>query len=205
MIFTNSIAIEKLNHTCRKSVLYFHPNVLTYNLAVSPSAIKTTCRSAIHLLCDQREQEFNDVLEDLQYIAARHHKAYEKMFPCSSSTTKDDDDLEPHNKFEEPCFEITNYDDLIQCASMQDSNNHIRQQPIRLAGDMTQFPLDPLFELIYNQLHVNSKRPIVPFDTVYQMMLVLSNVAQYSPRACLALDYFTEMATYMVIIISYLH
>ncbi|KAI7858929.1 hypothetical protein BDC45DRAFT_553902 [Circinella umbellata] len=197
MIFTNSIAIGKLNHTCRQSVLYFHPNVLSYNLAISPSAIKTTCRSSIHVLCDQREQEFNDVLEDLRFIAARHHKVYEKTF-TKNDTTHVKDELAPNNQLNESCFEITNYDDLIQCASMQDNNNHKRrQQPIQLTGDMTQFPLDPLFELIYNQLHVNSKRPIAPFDTVYQMILVLSNVAHYSPRAYLALDYFAEIAAYM--------
>ncbi|KAI9251508.1 hypothetical protein BDA99DRAFT_203647 [Phascolomyces articulosus] len=204
MSFANSIAIGKLTNMCRKSMLYFHPNVLTYNLAITPSSIKSNCRSNIHLLCEQREQEFKDILEDLQYISEKHHKIYEKAFPSTTSNNNDDDEgavvgmttptsmVEP--KYDQ-AFEITNFDDLIRCASMD--HHVLRQQPIRLGGDMTQFPFDPLFDLIYNQLDVNSKRPISPFDTVYQMTLVLSNVAQFSPRACLGLDYFVEVVTYM--------
>ncbi|KAI9494744.1 hypothetical protein BDB00DRAFT_287028 [Zychaea mexicana] len=191
MRFANTIAIGKLkNPTCRKAMLYFHPNVLSYNLAVSPTAIKSTCRSNIHLLCEQRAQEFKDVVEDLLYYASKHHKVYEQYYHSyPTTTTTIYADIEP--KYDN-CFKVTNFNDLIQCASMEE-----KPVAVRLAGDMTQFPLDPLFELIYNQLDVNSKRPIAPYDTLYQMMLVLSGAAQHSRRARLGLDYFSDLVSYM--------
>ncbi|KAI8137152.1 hypothetical protein BJV82DRAFT_636690 [Fennellomyces sp. T-0311] len=178
MSYTNTIAIGKLGSSCRKSMLYFHPNVLSYNLAISPSAIRSDFRSSIHLLCEQREREFEDVLEDLKYIAARHRILYEQ---------ENSDEVKYDN-----CIEVTNFDDLIRCASME------TPPFIRLAGDITQFSLDPVMELIYNQLQFNTKMPLAPYDTLYQMDLLLSSTAKHSRRACLALDYFSEIVAYMV-------